>query len=330
MALNLTSYDMKKQVILLIFSAISLQTMAQYTEVGAFLGIANYMGDLSGQRISNQEYHGVLGVFGRYNANKRFAVKGSLLKGMISGTDATSRSTEIRDRNLSFRSDLTELAVTGEMNLSEYNIRAGKGSVPYVFMGLAVTRFNPQAEIRGVWHDLQPLHTEGKKYSRNTLALPFGLGMRFNISYKLNFGFEFGARFTSTDYLDDVSTYYPDVFGMRSTAPMSAALSYRTPEVTGTFGENPQGKPRGDMANNDWYLFGGITVSVNLTDKYGLDFDEKYDVFKEHPEKIKKEKSNRNKLKNSKYKQKRLPFWKKSKMEPVIKKRTAPSSNTKE
>jgi hypothetical protein len=317
---------MKKQVILLITSILSLPLMAQYNEVGAFIGTSNYMGDLSGQKISNEHYHGVMGVFGRYNANERFSVKASLLKGTISGSDASARSIEVRERNLSFRTHLTELAVTGEMNLTPYNIRADKGSVPYVFMGLAATRFNPQAEIRGVWHDLQPLHTEGKDYIRYTLAVPFGLGMRFNISYKVNFGLEFGARFTSTDYLDDVSTYYPDVFGMRSSAPMTAALSYRTPEVTGSFGENPMGKPRGDAANNDWYLFGGLSVSVNLTDKYGLDFDEKYDVFKEHLRKPKlekeSEKANRKKLESSKYKQKRLPFWKKNTMEPIVKKRT--------
>ena len=318
-----TSYIMKKQVILLITSVFSLSAMAQYTEVGAFLGTSNYIGDLSEQRISNEHYHGVMGVFGRYNANERFAVKGSLLKATISGSDVTAHSANLRARNLSFRSAITELSVTGEMNLSPYNIRADKGSVPYVFMGLAVTRFNPQAEIRGVWHDLQPLHTEGTKYSRNTLAVPIGLGMRFNVSYKLNFGLEFGARFTSSDYLDDVSTFYPDVFGMRSSAPMTAALSYRTPEVTGSFGENPFGKVRGDAANNDWYLFAGVSVSVNLTDKYGLDFDEKYDIFKEHLNKPKTEKEKRNKMESSKYKQKRTPFWKKNKMEPIVKKRSS-------
>jgi hypothetical protein len=314
---------MKKQVILLLTTLFCYKAMAQYKEVGAFVGAANYIGDLSEQRLSNTEWHGTLGVFGRYNANKRFSVKASLLKGMISGTDATAHSTELRDRNLSFRSNLTELAVTGEMNISEYNIRAGKGSVPYVFLGLAATRFNPQAEMRGVWHDLQPLHTEGKKYTRNTLAVPFGLGMRFNISYKLNIGLEFGARFTSSDYLDDVSGYYPDVFEMRNKAPLAASLSYRTPEVTGSFGENPSGKPRGDIANNDWYVFGGILVSVNLTDKYGLDFDEKYDVFKTPKAKPETDRSARRKLDDAKYKQKKLPFWKKNEMQPVVKKRSS-------
>ncbi len=313
---------MKKQVILLFFCIISLRLLAQYNEVGAALGTTNYLGDLSGQRITNQHYHGSFGIFARHNANKRFSVKASLLKGMISGSDANSLNEEDRLRNLSFRTHLTELAMTGEMNISEYNIRAGKGSVPYIFMGLAVTHFNPQAEMRGTWYDLQPMHTEGKKYFRNTLAVPFGFGMRFNVSYKLNIGLEFGARFTSTDFLDDVSTFYPDVAGMRSSEPLSAALSYRTPELTGGFGENPVGKPRGDASNNDWYVFAGINVSVNLTDKYGLDFDEKYEVFKEHLKKPQVEKNRRRNMEKSKYKQKRLPFWKKSEMQPVVKKRS--------
>jgi Domain of unknown function (DUF6089) len=317
-----TSSYMKKQFILLIFSLVSFHLLAQYNEVGAFLGTSNYMGDLSGQRISNQHYGGCLGVFARHNANKRFSVKASLLKGTITGSDANALKEVDRLRNLSFRTHLTELAFTGEMNISEYNIRAGKGSVPYIFMGLAVTRFNPQAEMRGTWYDLQPMHTEGKKYFRNTLAVPFGFGMRFNVSYKLNIGLEFGARLTSTDYLDDVSTYYPDVAGMRITEPLSAALSYRSPELTGSFGENPIGKPRGDATNNDWYVFAGLNVSVNLTDKYGLDFDEKYDVFKEHLKKPKTEKKQRKDLEKSKYKQKRIPFWKKQEMQPVVKKRS--------
>ncbi len=312
---------MKKQIILLIFGILSSSLSAQYNEVGAFLGTSNYMGDLSSQRLSNKQYRGAFGVFARHHANERFSVKASLLRGVISGTDANSLNEADRMRNLSFRTHLTELALTGELNLSDYNIRAGKGSVPYIFMGLAVTRFNPQAEFRGTWYDLQPMHTEGKKYLRNTMAVPFGFGMRFNLSYKLNIGLEFGARFTSTDYLDDVSTYYPDVVGMRSTEPLSAALSYRTPEVTGSFGEDPMGKPRGDRMNNDWYVFAGLNVSVNLTDKYGLDFDEKYEVFKEHLKKPETERKQKKDLEKSKYRQKRTPFWKKQKMQPVVKKR---------
>lgn len=282
---------MKKLVLLLITALTSLGLQAQYTEVGAYLGTSNYIGDLSEQQISNENYHSVLGVFYRVNATKRLSLKTSFAKGTISGSDKFARTAASRQRNLSFRSEIIELAMTGEVNLSNYNIRDNKTGVPYFFAGIALARFNPQAQMRGAWYDLQPLRTEGKKYSRNTLAVPFGLGMKFNVSYKLNVGLEFGARRTFTDFLDDVSTYYPDVEDMRSHAPLTASLSYRTPELTGEFGGNPVGTHRGDSGNNDWYLFGGVTVSVNLTDKYGLDFDKKYEVFKEHLKKPKKEKA---------------------------------------
>ncbi len=315
---------MKKSILPLFLLLTVLSLKAQYFEVGATTGASNYIGDLSEQRLSSDNFHGMIGIFGRYNATKYLSIKSSLIKGSISGSDESARSAELRERNLSFRSDIFELSVTSEVNFSPYNIRDQKTGVPYFFTGFAVTHFNPQAQMRGAWYDLQPLKTEGKAYSRTTVAIPFGLGMKFNLSYKLNFGLEVGARRTFTDYLDDVSTYYPDVIDLRRYAPTTAALAYRTPELTGEFGENPMGVDRGDSNNNDWYLFAGLTVSVNLTDKYGLDFDPQYETFKEHlkkPEKKKNKKISKRK-KKAKFQQKlRLPK-KKQQMEPQVKKRT--------
>jgi hypothetical protein len=315
---------MKKSILLLCFLLTVLSIRAQYFEVGAMTGTSNYIGDLSEQRLSTENFHGLIGIFGRYNATKFLSIKSTLLKGSISGSDENARSASLRERNLSFRSDILEFAVTSEVNFSPYNIRDQKTGVPYFFTGLAVTHFNPQAQMRGAWYDLQPLQTEGKSYKRTTVAIPFGLGMKFNVSYKLNFGLEIGARRTFSDYLDDVSTYYPDIIELRRNAPTTAALAYRTPELTGEFGENPMGIDRGDSGNNDWYFFGGLTVSVNLTDKYGIDFDPEYDVFKEHlkkPEKDKEKKVSKRR-KKAKYQQKLRILRKKKQMEPQVKKRT--------
>jgi hypothetical protein len=197
---------------------------AQYAEVGCYLGASNYLGDLSEQHLQTTEFNGLLGVFGRYNATKYLTLKASLLKGSISGSDANARSKEHRERNLNFRSDVLELGLTSEVNFTPYNIRANKTGVPYFFSGLALAYFNPQAQMRGSWYNLQPKQTEGKKYSRFALAVPFGLGMKFNLSYKLNFGLEVGARKTFTDYLDDVSSEYPDILELRKTDPTAAAL----------------------------------------------------------------------------------------------------------
>ncbi len=317
---------MKSYILLLCALLFSICAYSQYFEVGAYLGGANYAGDLSGQRMKTEGLHTATGVFGRYNATKYLSLKGSLTKGMISGSDAYSRIAGERERNLSFRSNILEMALTGEVNFSAFNIRDTKTSVPYFFAGLGLTHFNPEAEMRGTWYDLQPLHTEGKRYSRYTLAVPFGLGLKFNLSYKVNFGLEVGARKTFTDYLDDVSTYYPDIYEMRRSAPTTAALAYRSPEVSEKFGENPVGKIRGDASNKDWYFFGGLTISVNLTDKYGLDFDEKYEAFKEHLQKSDKQKNKKlsKRKKSSKYqaKQKKRFFQKKNFLEQQVKKQS--------
>ncbi|MEK7253597.1 MAG: DUF6089 family protein, partial [Bacteroidota bacterium] len=196
-----------------------LSAKAQYTEVGGYVGWSNYLGELSEQRLAPNGFGGMLGVFGRRNFTKYLSAKASLTKGSLSGNDEFAKLEANRMRNLSFRTDVLELSFTGEANLLPYNIRDRKTGVPYVFAGIAATYFNPQAQMRGAWYNLQPLQTEGKKYSRCTVALPFGLGMKFNLTYKLNVGVEVGARKTFTDYLDDVSTKYPNVIALRSTDP---------------------------------------------------------------------------------------------------------------
>lgn len=298
----------------------------QYLEIGTYLGTSTYIGDLSEQKLSG-DFGSTLGIFARYNMSKTFSVKGSFTRGVIKGSDEDAGKLDIQMRNLSFRSDVVELAATGELNLMPYNIRDKKTAVPYIFGGIALFHFNPQAQFKGEWLDLAPLHTEAQSYKKFQVAVPFGLGFKFNLSYKVNFGLEFGMRKTFTDYLDDVSGKYPDILEMRKTDPLAASLSYRTPELTGSFGENPVGTDRGNASNDDWYFFGGLTISVNMTDKYGLDFDEKYDVFKEHlveAKEAKKAAIEKEKLKSARYQKKKRKKKRKKKqqLQAPAKKRT--------
>ncbi|RMG85883.1 MAG: hypothetical protein D6714_05140 [Bacteroidetes bacterium] len=296
---------------------------AQYWEIGSYVGTSTYVGDLSEQKFRGN-LHAMLGVLGRYNFTEKLSVKGSFTKGTVSGDDGKSKFESVRMRNLNFRSDILELAVTGEYSLTPFHVRADKKSSPYLFAGLSAFYFNPQAQFKGEWYDLHDLKTENKSYRRLQVAVPFGIGFRFNVSYQVNFGFEFGARKTFTDYLDDVSTVYPDIVLMERRDVVAAMLSYRTPQYTGVVTENPVGTPRGNPANKDWYFFAGATVTVNLTDKYGLDYDEKYEPFKDHlkkPPKSEREKKVKKRHKKRKY-QLRLQRKKKRQMSPATKKRT--------
>lgn len=264
---------------------------AQYLELGSFLGASNYGGELNTESpLLPEEYKPAFGLFARYNFSRGFAAKASLIKGQVSGNDANARSETLRMRNLSFRSDIVELSLQAEVNLLPYAIREKKTSAPYLFAGISGFYFNPQAQMRGNWYDLQPLGTEGQgseqlssnpKYSRYQVAFPMGIGVKLNLNNRVNFGLEFGVRKTFTDYLDDVSGAYPDIFSLMKDDPIAASLSFRSPEVAGHNMPNPIGETRGDPTNNDWFFFGGLTISVNMTDKYGLDFDERYAIFKQ-------------------------------------------------
>ncbi len=313
-----------KGILTICLALFGLALRGQYYEVGSYLGFSTYLGELSQQRLLPEESGLMLGVFGRYNITPWLSAKAGLTKGTLSGSDANARTEAERIRNLSFRSNVLEFAVTGEFNLLEYNIRANKTAVPYAFLGLALFHHNPQAQMRGQWYDLREMHTENRGYRLTQVAIPVGLGFKFNISYKLNFGLEFGARRTFTDYLDDVSTYYPDVIGMRAENPVAAALAYRSPELTGEFGDNPAGQPRGEPLNRDWYFFSGLTISVNLTDKYGLDFDPQYEAFKSHLKKKRDEARGKEKVpkrkKTLRYQRKKR--GKKKMLEMPAKKRT--------
>lgn len=260
---------------------------AQYFEAGAFVGSSNYRGDLNVDYLEPSEYNLAFGVFGRYRMSKYAAVKMHAYKGSLTGSDSSSPSLEERVRNLHFRSDLFELGITGEYYFGGLAIREDKISAPYIFAGIAAFYHNPQTSYKGQWVDLNPLGTEGQMlslsdtdpYKLTQISIPFGIGFHFSLNEKHNIGLEFGVRKTFTDYLDDVSTEYPDIDKLRRTDPKAAALSFRTPEYYDKPMENPVGTSRGNADNNDWYFFFGANYSINMTDKAGLEWDEKYRAF---------------------------------------------------
>lgn len=258
-------------------------SFAQYFEIGGQFGVTNYFGDLQVNHMEPSEYHLALGLFGRLNLNKHLSVKLGFMKGEISGTDLNSGTTSgRRQRNLSFSSPIYELSLTGEINLVPFDIRRDKIAAFYVFGGVAGFHFNPYVDLNGERYFLQKMGTEGqnidpnrKPYSLYQFAIPMGIGTKININYRSNIGLEVGLRQTFTDYLDDVSGAYPDIEALGNADENAALLSYRSPEyyeVPLKSSSNPQGNIRGNSSKNDWYFFGGVTISINLTDESGLDY----------------------------------------------------------
>ncbi len=242
-------------------------------EIGGFMGISNYLGDLQQTNFERNEINMALGFFSRINFNKTLSLKAHFYKGEISGSDANYKEIQsVRERNLSFRSHIFEFGLQTEMTFIWFGEADKRVAAPYLFAGISGFYFNPQAAYKGKWVNLQPLGTEGQtlpnstieQYNRIQLSIPLGMGFNINFNQKLNIGFEVGFRKTFTDYLDDISARYPDLTALEAINPVAANLSFRSPEILDYDMPNPDGKFRGNPKGKDLYFFGGITFSTYI------------------------------------------------------------------
>jgi hypothetical protein len=226
-------------------------------------GIATYKGEMVDPRelgIINPNI--VVGA--EYFVTPRISARAGLTWFQTAGDDAKAND-DRRERNLSFTSSNIELSATGAINLIPIGTRFYQRARInlHAFAGIGLLYFNPKAKYLGEKHALQPLQTEGVKYSRLQPVIPVGLGARFKIDPFFNILIEGGYRKTFTDYLDDASSSrYPDPLTLKS--DLSRALSDRRVEI-GTQPANPTVRGRrGDPGSDDGYFIGNITLQYYI------------------------------------------------------------------
>jgi len=258
-----------------LFTLLPFCLQAQYFEMGASVGGANYTGELAANSstVYLKESNLAAGAFARYNIHPFVSLRLHAHYASISGRDANSDIARIQNRNLNFRSNIYELGLMGEFNILRYDpVNYNANFSPYLFGGIAFYQFNPQAIYNQQYYDLQPLGTEGqyladypnrRPYQLQQFAIPFGAGVKYALSESINIGVEIGARKLFTDYLDDVSLTYPNTQLLieNSDSPVAGSLSDRrlTPD-------NTQNAARGDNNATDWYFIGSFTISYNFSD----------------------------------------------------------------
>lgn len=181
-------------------------------------------------------------------------------------------------RNLSFRSTISEIALTGEIHpllLKDYADGSFPHLSPYLTAGIATFSFNPQTYFGGQWVDLQPLRTEGQGFTEyknrplyrlNAISYPIGIGLRYEISSLFFVRAEVVQRFTSTDYLDDASmgSYVDPALFSGYLSPANAALATQLYDRHAEL--NPAYQPiagdiRGDSKDNDSYFTFNLKLS---------------------------------------------------------------------
>lgn len=244
---------------------------SQTLEIGLMGGIVAYQGDLTpaGLGILKQS-HLTGGPILQINLNEWVAVQAILSFGTISGDDRQGSTTQ-KLRNLSFRSPLKEYG----LRAYAYPLSIYLGNQlfkPFVGVGLARYHFNPQARFNDEWVDLRPLSTEGQglvenrpEYTLAGLAVPISGGVKWLLTDQWALSAELVSHITFSDYLDDVSTTYPDYVLLQAQRGATAvALSDRSVELPN--GQmKPTGTMRGNAKKNDWLVTAEIKISYNLS-----------------------------------------------------------------
>jgi hypothetical protein len=247
-------------------------------EFGISVGASQYFGDL------NPDYHfntpkPVIGIFFRKQLTDYISVRiaGHFAQLGYSDVYNTQNAFDLR-RNLSFNTNVWELGFQGDFNF--FRFIPGDGdhrSTPYLTFGIGMFSFDPYAYLNGQKYYLRELGTEGqgspaypdrKPYNNIAAYIPLGVGYKYNLNPKMNIGFEIVYRFTTTDYLDDVSKTYAGINNFPTLPdgdPSVAALLQDRSYETGSPPIGIQGRQRGYQNQNDGYLFAEIMFSFNIS-----------------------------------------------------------------
>jgi hypothetical protein len=245
-------------------------------EFGISIGAAHYFGDLNPRARLNRPKPAI-GIFVRKNLNNYVALRVSGHYAKVGYSDIYNSNEFEKRRNLSFNSNIFELVIQGDFNFFKFiPSDPDHRFTPYLTVGAGIFSYDPYAFYRGQKVLLRQLGTEGqgnpaypdrKPYSTIALCLPLGMGAKYAINPRMNVGIEIAHRFTSTDYLDDVSKTYvgSDKFpnntdGTPSIAQRLQDRSYETGEIIGI-----EGRQRGVPKQKDQYIMAELTFSFNLT-----------------------------------------------------------------
>lgn len=236
---------MNKSIFIFLILIISHNIFAQrkpiptegFLSMGFHAGVGNYFGDLYSNFTHTRAGAG-------FHINRKLSPRWhsrlslNIVRITANDGDDSPNSTNYA-RNLHFRNDIKELALelTYDILASPQRYDERKIFTPYLVSGILLLHHNPQAKLEDEWFDLQALGTEGQgnfgyaePYNKVQLAIPLGLGLKLQVHERIDISLETTLRLSFSDYLDDVSTVYPDWSDLGN--PNAVALSNRSLEET--------------------------------------------------------------------------------------------------
>lgn len=224
---------MKRSWLFYVFLCLHLQSRAQFHEVGAFLGGGNYIGDIGATYFVYPE-NPAFGLVYKWNRTTRYSLRANAMIMNIKKSDYSPADFARFNRRYRFENQIMEFSAGVEINFYDFNLHGNdKKIAPYLFLGAGFIRYDL------FYHEPNTLDTI--KYGKGGgITLPAIIGSKVNVSPFVVMGLEVGVRYTLTDNLDGSAPEAED--------SLTNDLKF------------------GNLNNNDWYVFTGLTISFTFGD----------------------------------------------------------------
>ncbi|WP_460956636.1 hypothetical protein [Spirosoma litoris] len=222
------------------------------------LGTTRYTGDLSEiGNISHLQLGVAFNLAATYRVSQQLSYRAEAQFYYIY---ADQKYTRNYYNNLSFRSLNPDVWAGVQVDFWPIN-DPYRATIPYAIAGVGMTYMRPKAVYLGKSYGLSVLQTEGVNYNQLAGIIRYGFGVPLLANERFRFNLEGTYTHVLSDYLDDVSSVYPDRSGM---PPLAAALSDRRAELGTTL--NQPGEQRGNTGKNDGYfVVSGRLIFVIIT-----------------------------------------------------------------
>jgi hypothetical protein len=252
--------------------------IVQEGEFGIGLGAAHYFGDLNTRANVNRPK--IAGsVFFRKNFSNYISARIAASYARVGYSDIYNKDNEYMNRrNLSFNSNVWELALQGDFNFFRFMPgEPGFNFTPYITLGVGAFSYDPFAYLgkEKIYLRSLPVGTEGqgsalypdrKPYSTMGICIPFGAGIKYSLNERFNIAFEVLHRYTNTDYLDDVSKTYVDPSVFPANPDLSPSQGLLLSDRSGEVGEpiGLPGRQRGNSKQKDQFITAMFHLTFNL------------------------------------------------------------------
>ena len=184
-------------------TTMSAQDEPEYRlELGAGVGLMNYLGDMNGNLLRGMKPAGSLVVKYKPNPRMAWALIGSY--GSLKGSSATAKTwyPSMSERMADFNTSLVDVSVRYEYNFWPFGTGreyyGAKKITPFIALGLGASIANAKLTQDGIQ----------TKSSSVAGQLPIGLGVKYKMGARLNLAVEWMMHFTAGDKLDGIKDPY--------------------------------------------------------------------------------------------------------------------------